>query len=236
MNGGADAGARDRTGLVLPFPSGGEQDTNMRIVLADDHRLVRDGLKPFLRELEATVEVVDAASADEALAAAGQGDPPQLILLDLNMPGMDGLAGLARLRTRCPGVPIVILSGDVSRALVTEAVQAGAAGYIPKTIGGPGLVNALRLVLGGETYLPPSALDADPVPAAPPGAALGSLSERERVVLGLLIRGLTNKEIAREVDLAEITIKIHLRNVYRKIGASNRAQAVRIAMSAGWPV
>ncbi|MBF0335032.1 MAG: response regulator transcription factor [Alphaproteobacteria bacterium] len=207
----------------------------MKIILADDHRLVRDGLKPFLEELGGGVEVVDAATADEALAAAGQGRAPGLILLDLNMPGMNGLAGLARLRACRPDVPIVILSGDVSRALVTEAVQAGAAGYIPKTIGGPGLVNALRLVLGGETYLPPCALNDDPPPVAAPASGLALLSDRERQVLGLLIQGLTNKEIARQLDLAEITIKIHLRNVYRKIGAANRAQAVRIAMTAGWP-
>jgi len=99
------------------------------------------------------------------------------------------------------------------------------------------LVNALRLVLAGESYLPPSILLDSGAPAVkPPASPLSTLSVREREILGYLIEGQTNKEIARRLDLQEITIKIHLRNVYRKIGAINRAQAVRIAMSAGWVV
>lgn len=209
----------------------------MRILVADDHNLVRDGLKPFLYELDSDAEILDASNLDEALAAAKGGDSIDLILLDLKMPGMNGLQGVDQMRRVRPDARLVILSGHVERDEVLAAVRAGANGYIPKTISGPALTNALRLVLAGESYLPPSILLESPsVEAKAPTSPLSTLSAREREILGYLIEGQTNKEIARRLDLQEITIKIHLRNVYRKIGAVNRAQAVRIALSSGWPL
>ncbi len=218
----------------------------MKILVADDHKLVRDGLKPFLQELAPDVEVLDAANMDEALAVAAAHSNLGLVLLDLMMPGMDGLKGLEALRAKCPGVPVVIVSGFSSRDHVVAAVQAGAAGFIPKTVSGTAMVNALRLVLSGEKYLPSSTFFEEAgsqgmmmptSPARPAGgvpAPFDKLSRREAEILALLIEGRTNKEIALCLDLQEITIKVHLRNVYRKIGAANRAQAVRIAMSSGW--
>lgn len=219
----------------------------MKILVADDHKLVRDGLKPFLQELAPDVEVLDAANMDEALAAASAVPDLGLVLLDLMMPGMDGLRGLEALRAKCPGVPVVIVSGFSSRDHVVAAVQAGAAGFIPKTVSGTAMVNALRLVLSGEKYLPSSTFfddPANPTMMMPPNmgrpgtggvpAPFDKLSRREAEILALLVEGRTNKEIALCLDLQEITIKVHLRNVYRKIGAANRAQAVRIAMSSGW--
>ena len=217
----------------------------MKILVADDHKLVRDGLKPFLLELAPDVEVLDAANMDEALAVASAASDLGLVLLDLMMPGMDGLKGLEALRAKCPAVPVVIVSGFSSRDHVVSAVQAGAAGFIPKTVSGTAMVNALRLVLSGEKYLPSSTFFDDPgnqmsmpstAPAKPAGVPppFDKLSRREAEILALLVEGRTNKEIALCLDLQEITIKVHLRNVYRKIGAANRAQAVRIAMSSGW--
>lgn len=218
----------------------------MKILVADDHKLVRDGLKPFLQELAPDVEVLDAANMDEALAVAAAHSNLGLVLLDLMMPGMDGLKGLEALRAKCPGVPVVIVSGFSSRDHVVAAVQAGAAGFIPKTVSGTAMVNALRLVLSGEKYLPSSTFFEEAgsqgmmMPTSPTRPAGGvpapfdKLSRREAEILALLIEGRTNKEIALCLDLQEITIKVHLRNVYRKIGAANRAQAVRIAMSSGW--
>jgi len=214
----------------------------MQILVADDHKLVRDGLKPFLAELDAGADILDASTLDEALAAADGADRLGLVLLDLMMPGMDGLKGLERLRAKCPNVPIVIVSGYSTRDHVVAAVQAGAAGFIPKTVSGPAMVNALRLVLSGEKYLPSSTFFEDvppPLPSSgnrPPGmpVPLDKLSRREAEILLLLVEGRTNKEIALALELQEITIKVHLRNVYRKIGAANRAQAVRIAMASGW--
>lgn len=217
----------------------------MKILVADDHKLVRDGLKPFLQELAADVEILDAANIDEALSVAATAGELGLVLLDLMMPGMDGLKGLEALRAKCPSVPVVIVSGFSSRDHVVAAVQAGAAGFIPKTVSGTAMVNALRLVLSGEKYLPSSTFFEDPsnqmsVPVTNPAKPQGvpppfdKLSRREAEILNLLVEGRTNKEIALCLELQEITIKVHLRNVYRKIGAANRAQAVRIAMSSGW--
>lgn len=209
----------------------------MQILVADDHNLVRDGLKPFLKELDADADILDAATFDEAFAAARKAEDLGLVLLDLKMPGMNGLHGVEAMRHLKPKVPLVILSGHVERDEVLAAVRAGANGYIPKTINSASLINALRLVIAGETYLPSSILiDDGAVERKAPTSPLSTLSAREREILGYLIEGQTNKEIARRLDLQEITIKIHLRNVYRKIGAVNRAQAVRIAMTAGWPV
>lgn len=217
----------------------------MQILVADDHKLVRDGLKPFLLELAPDAEILDAANMDEAMAASEGKTNLGLILLDLMMPGMDGLKGLALLKTKFPKVPVVIVSGFSSRDHVVAAVQAGAAGFIPKTVSGTAMVNALRLVLSGEKYLPSSTFFDDPanqmsMPSMGAPRVVGTpppfdkLSRREAEILSLLVEGRTNKEIAIALDLQEITIKVHLRNVYRKIGAANRAQAVRIAMSSGW--
>ncbi|CCG42255.1 response regulator transcription factor [Magnetospirillum molischianum] len=214
----------------------------MRILVADDHKLVRDGLRPFLRELDSEAEIIDAASLEEAVAAIEGAPRPDLVLLDLMMPGMTGLDGLTRIKTLAPGIPVVIVSGYSSRDHVQAAVQAGAAGFIPKTVGGNAMVNALRLVLSGETYLPSSSFfettGSAPAAVRQTGAPppFDRLSRREGEILAQLIEGRTNKEIAQALNLQEITIKVHLRNVYRKIGAANRAQAVRIALQSGWDI
>jgi two-component system, NarL family, nitrate/nitrite response regulator NarL len=210
----------------------------MQILVADDHKLIRDGLRPFLEELAQSVDILDAATVDEAISILEANTNIDLILLDLIMPGMNGLQGLERLRVMVPDTPVVILSGYSSRDHVIAAVQAGASGFIPKTVSANAMVNALRLVLAGETYLPSSTFFEDPTHGAavaglPAAAPFDKLSRRENEILGLLVEGHTNKEIALSLDLQEITIKVHLRNVYRKIGATNRAQAVRIALSSG---
>ncbi len=206
----------------------------MRILLADDHNLVREGLKPFLMELDESAEIVEACDFTEAFAIADAPGELTLIVLDLKMPGMNGVTGIETIKARRPEVPVVIISGYVSREDVMNATRVGASGYIPKTITGAAMINALRLVLSGETYLPSQVFTDGEAAKATEPQPLNSLSARERQILGLLIDGHTNKEIARQLDLQEITIKIHLRNVYRKIGAANRAQAVRIALMAGW--
>ncbi len=216
----------------------------MRIVLADDHGLIRDGIKPFLFELGEGVTVLEAADFDAALALAEEREAPDLVLLDLKMPGMNGFSGLEAMTRRFPSVPVVIMSGYFDRKDVLGALDSGAAGYIPKTMSGPAMLNALRLILSGEKYLPSSAFSDDgnggnaPRPEVPAAGvkneSLSALTAREMEILKLLIEGKTNKQIARDLDLQEITIKIHVRNVYRKINASNRAQAVSIALRSGW--
>lgn len=209
----------------------------MRIILADDHGLIRDSLRPYLEQLADSVEIAEAASLSEVVALAAFG--PALVLLDLQMPGMQGPSSVAEVHRVFPDAPLVVVSGLSDPAVIRAVLQNGARGYIPKASRGKALVTALRLVLDGETYLPPSLLDelsASPLASRPDEAGTGfdKLSEREATALRLLIQGMSNKEIARELNLQEVTVKVHLRNVYRKIKANSRTDAVRIAMSQGW--
>ena len=220
----------------------------LRLILADDHTLVRQGLLPFLATLDTAVEVLEASDFDEALAKAtaekASGTPLSLILLDLRMPGMRGTTGISRMIEQQPGVPVVILSGSIDAGDVVACAEAGANGYLPKTLSSTAMLNALRLVLSGEKYFPSFAMGAPARPAAEmerestapssPSPLLERLEARERVILGMVVDGATNKEIARALDLQEVTIKVQTRNIYRKLGAANRSQAVRIAMENGW--
>ncbi|WP_343869979.1 response regulator transcription factor [Caenispirillum bisanense] len=214
----------------------------MKVLLADDHTLVRQGLMPFIGMLAPDVAIVEADTLDEALVKAQAEQPLDLVLLDLNMPGMNRLEGLGRLRQALPSTPVVILTGSVEADDVHEAAEAGAAGYIPKTLNSTAMVNALRLVLSGERYFPSFAFQPKrPVEPAPPPATTAAsdnplcrLDERERQIVGMMVDGATNKVIAREMGLQEVTIKVHTRKIYRKLGAANRSQAIRIIMESGW--
>ncbi len=215
----------------------------MRIVFADDHNLIRETVSGLLQNLAGEVEVLEAANFDEAVAKTSQGPLPDLIILDLFMPGMNHLNGLDVMRKRFPGVPIVILTGAVDLNDAYTALERGAAGYIPKTIGGQAMLNALRLVLSGEKFLPSMLVaETERVEAAGMETSEGSfhnptpldrLTRREREVLSLLTGGHPNKEIARQLGLREITVKVHLKGVYRKLGVANRTQAVRTVFELG---
>ncbi len=213
----------------------------MHILLADDHRLVRDGLKLFLDRLASEVDIVEAATFDEALSQASSVESLDLIILDLAMPGMNGLTGLEVMRARFPGVPVVILSGTLHRNEVINALDRGADGYIPKTLSGKAMLNALQLVVSGEKYVPSVIFtEAGGARAGGDGFAfsgdspLQRLTPRERDVLGLLTKGHANKEIARQLGLQEVTVKVHLKGVFRKLGATNRTHAVGIAIELCW--
>ncbi len=210
----------------------------MRVLIADDHDLIRDGVKPFLEVLDDHVEISEAGNLPEALDSAGREPRPDLVLLDLKMPGMNGLQGIEKMVAMAPDARVVVISGFYNRSDILGAIEKGAVGYIPKTMTGKSLVNALKLVLAGEVYLPAKILEAQGQEAN--GAASGNdgvlsqLTSRERDILGRLIEGRTNKEIGRSLGVQEITVKVHLRNVYKKLGANNRAAAVRIALNSGW--
>ena len=214
----------------------------LNILIADDHGLVRDGIKSYLDALDPDANVLEAGTLDEALEqACDAGGKLDLVLLDIKMPGMEGLKGIARMKAQVPETPVVVISGYFSRGDVLQAIEEGASGYIPKTLNGEAMVNALRLVFSGETYIPSVVISENGTKTGLPVGRgdgkdnpLSRLSDRERQILGHLIDGDTNKQIARRLDLQEITIKIHLRNVYKKLGASNRAGAVRIALQHGW--
>jgi DNA-binding NarL/FixJ family response regulator len=135
------------------------------------------------------------------------------------------------------GVPIVILSGETNPDVIRNALQAGAAGFLPKTMRGTAMLNALRLILAGERYVPDILVGGQPVSAeeaASAGPAPTSLTQREREVMGLLVQGLSNKEIGHRLGIEVVTVALHLRSIYRKLGVASRTQAVRLALEQGW--
>lgn len=204
----------------------------MKILLADDHRLIRENLGEFLVQLEPDVEVLEAGDFQEAYDLAAADPGIDLAILDLVMPGMNGLEGLAKLRKILPEVPIVIMSGVASRVQAVRVLDQGAAGFIPKTIGGQAMLSALRLVLAGEKYLPEMVLGVSQEEAYESGAgqAGANLTRREREVLAHLVEGVSNKSIARQLKIREVTVKVHLQSVYKKLGVANRTQAVTAAV------
>lgn len=201
----------------------------MRILLADDHELVRDAIAAMLRsETDITIDV--AADLDGALAAVRRGPAPDLVLLDYMMPGMNGLAGLAAMKSASPA-PVAILSGAAPRIVADQAIAAGAAGFLPKTMSTRSLLAAVRFMAAGEIYAPIALRSAQAEP--PPGLVAAQLTPREMDVLRRLCQGMANKEIARDLDLQEVTVKLHVKTLYRKIGARNRTHAAMLAREAG---
>jgi len=202
----------------------------MKILLADDQELVRDTIAAFLR-LEPGLEVDVAADFPAALVLVRQGGGYDLILLDYMMPGMNGLTGLAAMRAAVPGLPVAILSGTATRAVAEQALAEGAAGFLPKTMSTKTLIAAIRFMAAGEIYAPMTMMTEREAPSATLGGA--QLTTRETEVLRLLCQGMANKEIARELDLQKVTVKLHVKTLYRKIDARNRTHAAMIAKEAG---
>ena len=201
----------------------------MKILVADDHALFREGLGYVLRGLGEPVETLHAHDGAAALELAEAHPDLDLVLLDLAMPGIDGLAGLRLLRARYPAMPVVILSGSEEPADVRLALDAGALGFISKSSSADVMLSALRLVLSGGLYVPPSYLERTQGMAVPIAASsvdsLG-LTPRQLDVLRLLGRGHSNKEIARILELAEGTVKLHISAILRTLGVHNRTRAV----------
>jgi DNA-binding NarL/FixJ family response regulator len=208
----------------------------MRILLADDHDLIRDTIEEFLRRLDKDLHVLHASTLPQALDVIGKTGALDLVLLDLRMPGMNGLAGLKSVQAALAGVPIVILSGETNPDTIRSALQAGAAGFLPKTMRGTAMLNALRLILAGERYVPDLLIAEQPASSEEHagGAGPATLTPREREVMGLLVQGLSNKEIGHRLGIEVVTVALHLRSIYRKLGVASRTQAVRLAMEQGW--
>jgi len=209
----------------------------MSILLVEDHTLFREALVPLLGDLSPETKVIEAATEEEAISATEYYWDLDLILLDLVMPGCDGFRLLGRLTTAVPKVPIVILSGENDPRLVMQALEAGARGYIPKSATVQGAKNALRMVLGGETYVPLTLIsgNAGGHRQQETGNINGDtgLTPRQLDVLQLLSGGLPNKLIARRLDLNEGTVKLHVSAILRSLGIRNRTQAVREAERRG---
>jgi DNA-binding NarL/FixJ family response regulator len=206
----------------------------MLLVIADDHNLFREALCYYLRQSSLAPEIIEAGSLGEALDRA-ETTKPDALLLDFVMPGMDGAQGIDVARQRHPDIPVVILSGNMTREQMTEAVRRGAAGVISKDLTGRALVEALERILSGESVVAPSAWVEPLSPQGEHGEGWKhfNLTPREIEVVRLLARGMSNKAIAHSLGIADITGRLHLRNAFRKMGAGNRADAVRIAMRSG---
>jgi len=195
--------------------------SGMRVLIADDHDLVREALASFLQG-EGVVEVQTVPTLDDAVRAADESGSFDLVLLDYNMPGMNGLEGLDRMIAANDRRPVAIISGTASRSLAEQAIRAGAAGFVPKTMSSRSMVSAVRFMAAGEVYAPFSFMQ-----SAQAGSS--NLSHRETEVLRGLCEGKSNKEIARVLDLQEVTIKLHVKTLSRKLNAKNRTHAAMIA-------
>jgi DNA-binding NarL/FixJ family response regulator len=207
----------------------------LKVLVVDDHPLIREALRQVLRALNKDIDLLEAGSGPEALAAANRNDGIDFILLDLALPGADGFAVLRELRERHPSFPVVVLSASDHAEVVMRALDAGAMGFIPKTSSNEVLLGALRLVLSGGVYLPAEVLRHTPAPVLVSKSAMAAaevgyrdlgLTERQAQVLALVVQGKPNKIICRELNVAEGTVKIHVTAILKALGVTNRTQAV----------
>jgi len=212
----------------------------MKILICDDHALFREGVAHALRELDPGADLLEAGDGGEALRLAQLHHDLDLVLLDLNMPATDGWTGLARLQEACPTLPVVILSASEEPADARRAIDAGAAGFVPKATRGPVLRAALQLVLSGGVYLPPHVLSTQSVGAGVPSSDATArrkraegLTERQLEVLRLMSRGLTNAEIGGVLGVALGTVKAHVAAIFELLDVSNRTEAALVMRDLG---
>ncbi len=204
--------------------------STIRIVLADDHAVVRSALRMLL-EAEPEFEVVSEAGDAEEAARKVRGHHPQVLVLDVNMPGGSGLAAVPKIREESPDTQIVVLTMQSEPAFAREAMQAGALGYVLKEAADAALVQAVRMAADGQTYLQPelgARLAAEPAAGAP-----DDLSERELEVLRLIALGHTNSEIAEQLYLSVRTVESHRAHIQQKLRLTTRSELVRYALERG---
>ncbi len=211
----------------------------MKILLADDHILFRDALVQYITRAQSSAKVSVAKDFHEALAIMESDSGQSLVLLDLRMPGMNGMEGLRILREKYPDTPVALMSGVAEESDVRKAMDMGAAAYFPKTLSGKMLVGAIQQVLAGGQFLPvdhktkkimPSYYSDQPKAVSVPET---NLTPREKEVLQYLVKGETNKTIAVALDLQVVTVKLHVRGICRKLEAKNRTQAALKAREMG---
>ena len=213
----------------------------MKVLIADDHRLIIEGVKTKLAELDPGVETVVAMNLEELeQAVGGHADTLDLALVDITMPGTQGHEHVARLRADAPALPVIVLSGSEDAELMRSLLELGVLGFIPKAYSPDVMLSAIRLVLAGGVYIPPLLLaqaqewqPSEPANRAAPAERPPSidglrslLTERQVDVLRLLSQGKPNKLIARDLGISEGTVKIHLAAIFRALNVRNRVEAV----------
>jgi DNA-binding NarL/FixJ family response regulator len=216
----------------------------LKILLVDDHVLIRDAMRGVLREIDSSASVYEAQSGRQAEELIAQHPDVSLVLLDQRLPDRDGLEMLATLRESHPAIAIVMLSAFSDRENVLRSLDAGAQGFIAKTATREVLLGALRLVLAGGVYIPPEVLSRTQEPAAPSSHTMPDqprpkpsdlgLTGRQLDVLALMMQGKSNKLICRQLDLAEPTVKNHVSAILKALNVNNRTEAVLAVTALGW--
>jgi DNA-binding NarL/FixJ family response regulator len=211
------------------FSRPGEMIAVERVLIVDDHPLVRDGLRTVIAVAFDQTELFEAASIAEAAAIIEREGDFDLVMLDLNMPDAHGFGGLALLRERFPALPIVIVSGAVEAGLVQGAIANGAAGFIPKSLKRSAIVAAVQSILDGNLFLPDEFAAPDDAECAEIRRRIESLTPQQRMVLGLVVAGKLNKQIAWDLDVSMTTVKAHVSAILAKMNCYSRTQAVIMA-------
>ena len=214
---------------VSPMAQATPTEKQIRILFADDHEMILDVARMYLDQ-QGDMSVVTVPDLDAALNAFREEGPFDIVILDYQMPGMDGLAGLQKMVALAGDRPVAIITGNATRNLMNQSLDAGAAGIISKSLPMRSLANSIRFIHSGETYMPLHLMQDEPKKRA---AESGPLSGREMTVLGHLGEGRKNKEIASTLGLSEGTVKMHVMSICRKLEATNRTQAVVIARDMG---
>lgn len=206
----------------------------LKLLVIEDHALVREGLVRLLRQLEDEVEIAEAPDGDAAIAILDEQNDFDLVLTDLAMPNLDGFNILNLLRERYPAIPVTVVSAYDDQPSITRVLNHGASGFIPKAYSGEALLSAVREILDGQIFRP-TAGNAAKIDLASPQQPSGGgtvtpseigLTDRQAQVLALMMRGLNNRDIAKQLDLSEGTVKIHATAIFKALGVSSRAQAM----------
>lgn len=205
----------------------------LKLLVVEDHALVREGLVRLLAQVEPRTEVKECGDFESALDILDEEGEFDLLLLDLALPGIDGFVGLDILRRRYPAMPVAVVSAFDDVPTITRVMNLGASGFIPKAFSGERLLAAVRDVLAGQIFRPlgqPSARLDDETPLPPSMGTVHprdvGLTERQTQVLALIVKGLSNRDIAEQLDLSEGTVKIHATAVFKTLGVSSRTQAM----------
>ena len=195
----------------------------MKVLLVDDHLLVRDGISLVLEQLEPDMTILTASSCSETRALLEEQGDVDLVLLDIGLPDINGIDCLKAIRQRDPLMPVVMLSGNDRQENVKAAIDAGARGFIPKSAKKEIMLSAIQLVLAGGVYLPDTSLVAES------HSKISGLTPRQKDVLRLLADGLSNKAIAKELGMAEATVRVHVTSILRVLQVNNRTEAAIMA-------
>ena len=222
--------------MAAEAPTGGNRPDQasggIRLYIADDHPLILDSIKSVFSAYDSGIEVCcfsDIRSLETALGQEGR--PPDLVLIDFNMPGLASLDAVSGFMARHPNLRTAIISGYVDSQLAREVIRRGCLGFVPKSLAPAAVYHAVRLMTNGDHFLPDFLVDAltsaAPTPPLSSGRQKHGLTPREVDVLRALSSGQTNKQIARELAIEEVTVKLHLRRSYAKLNVRNRIEAVR---------